>query len=348
MIDRRGPIEPALGAEIVAQAAAALDQAHSRGLIHRDVKPANLLIQESDGKPHVDLTDFGLTKRTDSQTVMTATGMFVGTVDYISPEQVNGEAVDARADVYALGGVLFDTLTGKVPYPKPADTAKLVAHVSEAPPRPTDHLAGLPESLDEVVTRAMAKEIDDRYLSAGDLGRAATAAAARGASVTRAERSVAAGEAAAPTATAVAPPPPPNEPRVATPPVQPAPRPAAPVAPRAATAPTALAVRLGATSLLCGALIFVAPFLPFYKFSTLTGNSVNRIDIHRLGGSGSGVDRGGPLGDRSGGPPARTRSRHPKAVTSARRGNFRRARRAGRDRDLRARDRDDSASIERA
>ena len=134
LIDRRGGLEPSLAAEIVAQAAAGLDQAHSKGLVHRDVKPANLLIHDEGGRPHVYLTDFGLTKRSSSESAMTATGMFVGTVDYIAPEQAVGEPVDARTDVYSLGGVLFHALTGHVPYPRPADTAKLVAHATDPPP----------------------------------------------------------------------------------------------------------------------------------------------------------------------------------------------------------------------
>ena len=195
LIDRRTRLEPGMAAEIVSQAADALDQAHSHGLIHRDVKPANLLIRSDDRGPHVYLTDFGLTKRASSETAMTGTGMFVGTVDYISPEQLNGAPLDARADVYSLGGVLFHALTGQVPYPRPSDPAEILAHVSDPPPSPQAFVPDLPEEFEAVIRRAMEKDIDARFLSAGDLGRAAVAAA-QGSAVTRAEKSVATGAAA--------------------------------------------------------------------------------------------------------------------------------------------------------
>ena len=134
LIARGGPLDPALAVGIVTQAAAALDAAHAAGLVHRDVKPANLLIS---GAGHAYLTDFGLAKRGSSQSGITQTGMFVGTLDYIAPEQLQGQPLDARADVYALACVLYHSLTGQVPFPRDSDPAKIWAHMSEEPPQPT-------------------------------------------------------------------------------------------------------------------------------------------------------------------------------------------------------------------
>jgi hypothetical protein len=209
MIAQRGRLDPALAAQIVSQVAAALDAAHARGLVHRDVKPANVLIAGADGDVHAYLTDFGLTKHAASQSGMTKTGMFVGTLDYIAPEQLQGGAIDARADVYALGCVLYQALTGNVPYPRDTEPAKIWAHMSEPPPSVTQTGPGVPPQFEEVVQRAMAKDPNDRYLSAGDLGRASLAAA-QAQSVSRAERSVATGDAAPAGATAVGPPPAPE------------------------------------------------------------------------------------------------------------------------------------------
>src|SRR3712207_3426613 len=164
-------------AGIVGQVGAALDAAHERGLVHRDVKPANILIAGRPGAYHAYLTDFGLTKSAQAESGMTKTGMFVGTLDYIAPEQLMGGALDARADVYALGCVLYQALTGKVPYPAESSMAKMYAHGNEPAPVPSASVPGLPPQFDEVVARAMAKDPNERYLSAGDLGRAARAAA---------------------------------------------------------------------------------------------------------------------------------------------------------------------------
>src|SRR3954452_15693882 len=116
LIGERGRLEPRLAADLAAQVAAALDAAHAKALVHRDVKPANILIAVEDGRERAYLTDFGLTKSTGSETAMTETGMFLGTIDYAAPEQISGGTVDARTDVYALGCVLFHMLTGRLPY----------------------------------------------------------------------------------------------------------------------------------------------------------------------------------------------------------------------------------------
>ena len=194
LVRREGPLEPGRAARIVAQIGAALDAAHAAGLVHRDVKPANVLLGPGD---HVYLTDFGLTKQARSLGTAhtTRTGHWVGTLDYVAPEQIRGERIDARADVYALGCVLFFALCGVVPFPREGDEARLWAHLHEAPPRPSAVVTNVPRGFDAVIARALAKAPDDRFPSAGDLGRAAAAVAA-GAAVGATERRVAVGAAA--------------------------------------------------------------------------------------------------------------------------------------------------------
>jgi predicted Ser/Thr protein kinase len=199
LLGSEGRLEAARAAALVAQVAAALDAAHARGLVHRDVKPANVLVA---GEDHAYLTDFGLSKHATSAAGLTGTGQFVGTLDYIAPEQLEGGRVDARADVYALGCVLFEALTGQVPFPRDSDPAKLWAHMNEPPPRPTEVEPDVPSRFEDVIARALAKHPDDRYASAGDLGRAVLAAV-EGRDASEPERMVATGE-AAPSGTAAA------------------------------------------------------------------------------------------------------------------------------------------------
>jgi serine/threonine-protein kinase len=186
-----GSIEPQRAAAIVNQVAGALDAAHEAGLIHRDVKPANVLLSGD----HAYLADFGLTRFAGADTLTTA-GHFLGTVDYMAPEQFHPGPNDARADVYALGCVLFAALTGAPPFLRETVPATMLAHLHDKPPRPSSR-ADVPPGFDRVLARALAKSPEDRYPSAGDFGRAALAAA-EGRSVTEEERSVARG-AAAPT-----------------------------------------------------------------------------------------------------------------------------------------------------
>ena len=171
-----GGLDPTRAARIVAQAAEALDAAHARGLVHRDVKPGNVLIESHGGQEHAFLTDFGLTKQVSSDPSITETGNWLGTVDYAAPEQIRARPLDRRADVYALGGVLYWALTGRVPYPREGDMAKMYAHLNDPPPPLGD---SIPAELASVVATAMAKDPADRYRKAGDLGRAALAAAGR-------------------------------------------------------------------------------------------------------------------------------------------------------------------------
>jgi serine/threonine protein kinase len=205
MISREGALPPPVAADILAQVCGALDAAHERGLVHRDIKPANVLIAGTREEPHAYLTDFGLTKQAATTGGMTKTGMFVGTLDYIAPEQLQGGPVDARADVYALGCMLYQMLTGRVPYPRDSEPAKIWAHMQEPPPSLREVAPHVPVAFDEVLSRAMAKTPEDRYPSAGDLAHAAKAAAQDQQVGATAERSVATGPAAPVTAMAGAP-----------------------------------------------------------------------------------------------------------------------------------------------
>ena len=189
LLKAEGPLEPMRAAEIVAQVASALDAAHAAGLVHRDVKPANVLLAGD----HAYLSDFGLTRFLSSEEQLTETGQWLGTTDFSSPEQLQGQRIDARADIYSLGCVLHAALLGKPPYPRATMPATLLAHLQDPIPRPSE--SGAPAGFDRVMARALAKLPEDRFPSAGDLGRAALAAAA-GESVTESERSVAVGQAA--------------------------------------------------------------------------------------------------------------------------------------------------------
>ena len=172
VIDAQGDVEPLRAARIVRQVGAALDAAHARGMLHRDIKPSNVLLARDD---HVYLSDFGLAKRADSGGGLTRHGTVVARAGYVAPEQILNERVDARADVYALGCLLFEALTGEAPYAR--EGAGPVAHVDSPAPSPLDLRPDLPPAFDEVVRRAMAKDPGERYPSAGDLGQAALVAA---------------------------------------------------------------------------------------------------------------------------------------------------------------------------
>ena len=159
-------LDPGRTLRILTQVAEALNTAHDVGLTHRDIKPQNILIGSRD---HAYLADFGLTKAPDEAGRLTATGQFVGTIDYVSPEQIQGEAATPRSDIYALTGVLYECLVGAVAFPKPTEAAVVYAHIAEPPPRPTADRPELPAAIDEVVAKGMAKDPSDRYQSAGEL-----------------------------------------------------------------------------------------------------------------------------------------------------------------------------------
>jgi protein kinase-like protein len=166
------PLRRALG--IVGQIASALDAAHARGLVHRDVKPANILVGPED---RAYLSDFGAVKELASAG-MTRTGTFVGTIEYCAPEQIEGGEVDARTDVYALGCVLFEALTGKPPFHRPSEVAVLNAHLHAPPPQVSKEAPDVPAALDAVISKALAKAPLDRYATPGELVTAAKAASA--------------------------------------------------------------------------------------------------------------------------------------------------------------------------
>jgi Protein kinase domain len=194
-IAREGRLEPAQATALIAQVGNGLDAIHAAGLIHRDVKPANVLLSGDPGAEHAYITDFGVARNVATQSGLTQTGRFVGTLDYVAPEQISGEPIDARVDVYALGCLLFKLLTGEVPFPREGEAARLYAHLNDPPPAPSFYVPSISMALDDVVARAMSKQPDDRYPSAGDLGRAARAALS-GAAVSVPERTVATGAAA--------------------------------------------------------------------------------------------------------------------------------------------------------
>ncbi|GGT29846.1 serine/threonine-protein kinase [Streptomyces purpureus] len=166
LLDREGPLPPDKAARIALQVASALDAAHAHDLVHRDVKPGNILIAagiDSDRPEHAYLTDFGLTKKSLSLTGFTSVGQFVGTLDYVAPEQISGKPVDGRCDVYSLACVVYETLAGVPPFRRDDDMALLWAHQYDPPPPLTGERPGLPAGLDDVLAKALAKSPEERY-----------------------------------------------------------------------------------------------------------------------------------------------------------------------------------------
>jgi len=168
MISKRGRLLPDTSVFLLSQAARALDAAHRQGLVHRDVKPGNLLVErgndESESDPdHLYLADFGITKPAIGRSGLTSSGQFLGTIDYVAPEQIRGLSVLGMADQYSLGCVLYECLTGRVPFEKDLDAAIIWAHVEETPARPTLFRPDLPPAIDEVFAQVLAKEPGDRY-----------------------------------------------------------------------------------------------------------------------------------------------------------------------------------------
>ena len=167
----RGRLSPEQALLLLGQAGRGLDAAHRQDLVHRDVKPGNMLVERGqDHDPdHVYLSDFGITKRALTHTGLTSTGQYVGTIDYIAPEQITGQQVDGRADIYSLGCVLYECLVGRVPFNKDYEQAIVYSHQHEAPARPSEVCSDLPETIDAVIARATAKSPDDRYGSCREL-----------------------------------------------------------------------------------------------------------------------------------------------------------------------------------
>ena len=184
LIDRVGPLPPARACALIAQAASALDAAHARGLVHRDVKPTNMLLEISPrtSRPdHLYLSDFGLAKRSSAAAGLTATGQFFGTVDYIAPEQINGQPLDGRTDQYALACASFEMLSGSPPFTRGNEMAVIWAQLSEPPPSLSARQPGVPAAADQVIAKAMAKSPADRYGRCLDFAEALLAACRPGA-----------------------------------------------------------------------------------------------------------------------------------------------------------------------
>ena len=166
LLNSHGRLEPERALAIAGQVGSALDAAHIRGLVHRDVKPGNILIAADPGidvPEHCYLTDFGLTKDTSSPVELTATGTFVGTIDYIAPEQIEGAKPDGRGDQYALACVLYECLTGHPPFPRDEEIVVMWAHLQDEPPAVTAARPDLPPAIDAVIAQAMAKSPKERF-----------------------------------------------------------------------------------------------------------------------------------------------------------------------------------------
>ncbi|WP_228814323.1 serine/threonine-protein kinase [Nocardia otitidiscaviarum] len=175
---RRHPtgVPPRLALTILGEVAQALDEAHRIGMLHRDVKPANILLRPvPDGPGRVLVADFGIAKAAGESTALTQTGAVLATLAYAAPEQITAGLVDHRADVYALGCTFFELLTGRKPFPRATTAAVMRAHIQDPPPRPSEMNPELPQAIDTVIARAMAKHPDDRYGSCAVFAAAAAA-----------------------------------------------------------------------------------------------------------------------------------------------------------------------------
>ena len=169
-----GRLEPERAVKLLRPVASALAAAHRRGLVHRDVKPANVLIARGDGEDdeHVYLTDFGIARRTDSEAPMTRTGVLVGTIDYLAPERIEGGRGTPASDIYSFGCMLFESLTDRLPYEGPTELMRMHAHLHDPVPALRDTVPDVPERLDRIVAKAMAKRPEDRFESAAALAAA--------------------------------------------------------------------------------------------------------------------------------------------------------------------------------
>ncbi|MDX6573048.1 MAG: hypothetical protein QOC86_2204 [Gaiellales bacterium] len=180
LLSTLGRLEAERAVELVAQVGAALDAAHARGLIHRDVKPGNILLARHDGQAdHAYLCDFGLAKHASTVSSLTGDRGIIGTVEYLAPEQIEGGLIDSRVDIYALGCVLYELLTGEPPFNRGNELSALIAHVSDAPPKVSARRPELPEALDDVIATALAKDRELRHPTCAALV-TATRAALRG------------------------------------------------------------------------------------------------------------------------------------------------------------------------
>lgn len=175
LIEQEGPLSTERAAAVVGQVAAALDYAHQQGVVHRDVKPANIFVGKGD---QVTLTDFGIAKAASDSEQLTRTGMLMGTPEYMAPEQAEGGPVDHRTDLYALGIVLYQMLAGRVPFRSTTPHATLHAVIYEAPPPPQQLNPALSSAVEAVILRAIAKQAGQRFQSGAQLAKALRAALA--------------------------------------------------------------------------------------------------------------------------------------------------------------------------
>lgn len=175
LLKEQGPLGVDQAIPLLRQIGEALDAAHARGLVHRDVKPANVMLERVKEGWHAYLTDFGLAKPANDKTEHTASGEVLGTIDYMAPELINGAAADSRIDIYSFGCLVYRCLTGELPYRRDSTTATMIAHANAPIPIPSEAIAGVPIPLDMVVQRAMEKDPARRAHSAGALMRWAQA-----------------------------------------------------------------------------------------------------------------------------------------------------------------------------
>src|SRR5437867_825295 len=176
LLRREGRLEPERALDLLEQVAGGLDAAHAAGLVHRDVKPGNILVTEGPDGEQAYVCDFGLARHVSSVRSLTGERGFVGTIDYVPPEQIEGGAIDGRADVYSLGCVLYECLAGERPFERESELSVVFAHLNEPPPRLSDLRPELPQAFDGVFATALAKSRADRYATCGELVAAARAA----------------------------------------------------------------------------------------------------------------------------------------------------------------------------
>ena len=176
LLQREGRLDPERAVDLIGQVGEALDAAHAVGLVHRDVKPGNIVVAEDASGEHAYVCDFGLARHVSSASSLTGERGFVGTIDYVPPEQIEGGQIDGRTDVYSLGCVLYECLAGSRPFDRDTELSVLFAHLNEPPPRLSEARPDLPAAFDTVFATALAKSPDNRYSTCGELARAARAA----------------------------------------------------------------------------------------------------------------------------------------------------------------------------
>jgi serine/threonine-protein kinase len=187
LLRQEGRLDPERAIGLLAQVGEALDAAHAAGLVHRDVKPANILVRDEPEEEHAYICDFGLARHLSSASSLTTGRSLVGTIDYVAPEQIEGGQIDGRADVYSLACVLFECLAGARPFDRESELSVVFAHLNEPPPRLSEYRPELPGGFDDVFARALAKVRDERFSTCGELIESARAAL-RGETVGRGRR----------------------------------------------------------------------------------------------------------------------------------------------------------------